>query len=270
MAYVIDRGAGTVTPIRTATNAAGRPIPVGADPVAIAVTPDSRTVLVVSHRQNTVTLISVKTAVVVAKVKVPYLPVAIAVTPDSRTAYVTGQSESAEGIVTPVRIAAAVAGPPISVGAQYGNEPDNIVVTPDGRTAYVLLDQQQGARITPVKIASGTAGKPITVGGLPVNMTLTPNAKTLLVANWAPQAVTPIQLATRRLGRPIRAGHGPLAMAVEPGGTIVLVADLGLPTTGKVPHGHTVTPVNLVTGTAGQPVQVGAGPIAIALIPAEP
>jgi hypothetical protein len=59
-------------------------------------------------------------------------------------------------------------------------------------------------------------------------------------------------------------------MAVEPGGTTVLVADLGIAATAKVPRGHTVTPVNLVTGTAGQPIQVGAGPIAIALIPAAP
>jgi hyaluronoglucosaminidase len=38
-AYVVSIGAGTVTPISTATNTPGRPIKVGAHPFAIAITP---------------------------------------------------------------------------------------------------------------------------------------------------------------------------------------------------------------------------------------
>jgi YVTN family beta-propeller protein len=37
--YVTNGGAGTVTPISTATNKAGRAIRVGISPVAIAITP---------------------------------------------------------------------------------------------------------------------------------------------------------------------------------------------------------------------------------------
>jgi YVTN family beta-propeller protein len=38
-AYVANLGSGTVTPIRTATNTAGPPIPVGGLPESIAITP---------------------------------------------------------------------------------------------------------------------------------------------------------------------------------------------------------------------------------------
>ena len=38
-AYVTNFGSGSVTPIRTATNAAGKQIKVGQGPVAIAITP---------------------------------------------------------------------------------------------------------------------------------------------------------------------------------------------------------------------------------------
>lgn len=38
-AYVVSGAAGTVTPIDTATNTAGTPIPVGSGPWAIAITP---------------------------------------------------------------------------------------------------------------------------------------------------------------------------------------------------------------------------------------
>jgi YVTN family beta-propeller protein len=38
-AYVVNSGSGTVTPISTATNTAGKAIKVGPGPVAIAITP---------------------------------------------------------------------------------------------------------------------------------------------------------------------------------------------------------------------------------------
>ena len=50
-AYVVDGadhpGWGTVTPIATATNTAGKPIRVGAVPQAIAMTPDGKTAYVI-------------------------------------------------------------------------------------------------------------------------------------------------------------------------------------------------------------------------------
>ena len=42
MAYVVNRGDGTVTPITTATNIAGAPITVGPSPTAIAIAPDGK------------------------------------------------------------------------------------------------------------------------------------------------------------------------------------------------------------------------------------
>src|ERR1039457_5140182 len=42
-AYVADYGPGTAIPIATATNTVGASIPVGTDPVAVAVTPDGKT-----------------------------------------------------------------------------------------------------------------------------------------------------------------------------------------------------------------------------------
>jgi YVTN family beta-propeller protein len=54
-AYVPDAGAGTVTPIRTATNTAGPPIAVGTGPFAIAITPDGTTAYVTNDGSGTVT-----------------------------------------------------------------------------------------------------------------------------------------------------------------------------------------------------------------------
>jgi YVTN family beta-propeller protein len=48
IAYVVNGGSDTVTPIRTATGKPGMPIRVGASPEAIAITPNGRTVYVVN------------------------------------------------------------------------------------------------------------------------------------------------------------------------------------------------------------------------------
>ena len=60
-AYVVNGGSATVTPIRTATNKAGKAITVGKDPVAIAITPNGQTGYVTNSRSDTVTPIRTAT-----------------------------------------------------------------------------------------------------------------------------------------------------------------------------------------------------------------
>ncbi len=70
-----------VTPINTATNKAGRPIKVGRGPDCLAITPDGRTLYVVSLDSNTVTPINTATNKAGRPIKVGLEPVAIAITP---------------------------------------------------------------------------------------------------------------------------------------------------------------------------------------------
>jgi YVTN family beta-propeller protein len=59
--FVANRGSGTVTPISTATNRAGKLIQVGRLPQAIAITPDYRTAFVAAGLSGTVTQIRIAT-----------------------------------------------------------------------------------------------------------------------------------------------------------------------------------------------------------------
>ena len=59
--YVANFDSGTVTPISTATNTAGRPVKVGREPFAVAITPNGRTAYVVNAASDTVTPISTAT-----------------------------------------------------------------------------------------------------------------------------------------------------------------------------------------------------------------
>jgi YVTN family beta-propeller protein len=99
-----------VTPIATATNTAGAPIPVGTTPIAIA--PD-RSTAYVANQAGTVTRIITATNTAGPPITVGSLPYAIAITPDGNTAYVANFNSDT---VTPITTATNTAGPPIKVG----------------------------------------------------------------------------------------------------------------------------------------------------------
>jgi YVTN family beta-propeller protein len=79
-AHVVNFLSDSVTPINTATDRAGRPIPVGCSPDAIAITPDGRTAYVVNGVSETVTPISAATNRAGRPIPVGSLPGAIAIT----------------------------------------------------------------------------------------------------------------------------------------------------------------------------------------------
>ena len=123
-AYVLNDASDTVTPISTATNTAGTPIPVNAapdHPSLMAMTPDGKTVYVLYNNGYcpcSSPMFPIATATNTAG---PPIEVgdstAIVFTPDGKTAYVVGDayvSSSAPyipGYVIPVTTATSAAGP---------------------------------------------------------------------------------------------------------------------------------------------------------------
>jgi YVTN family beta-propeller protein len=328
-AYVVNQNNqdgikdGTVTPITTATDQPGKPIWVGTEPDAIAITPNGQTAYVANQLSNTVTPITIATNTPGTPIKVGYEPDAIAITPDGKTAYVVSQNLSQGGTVTPIDTATDKPGKPINVGASprviaitpdgqtayvassagqlisrdgsvvnqgasvtqvntTTNQPGNpitingfpiaIAITPDGRTAYVLADSlskgsvpmpQGDGFVVPVATATGQPGRPIRVGILPSGLAITPDGKTLYVADSNSNAVTPIDIATSTPGHPISTGSvGPVAILISPDGQIVYTVGI----VGRAFSG-TVTPITTTTSTPGSPVDVGAWPSAIAIVP---
>ena len=130
IAYVTNQGSGTVTPIRAATNTAGKPVKVGREPVTIAVTPDGETAYVVNNGPpGTVTPIRAANDTALTPIKVGRSPVAIAITPDGKTAYVANYGYP--GSVTPIRTATNTALTPLKTG----QAPGAIAITRSGRRA---------------------------------------------------------------------------------------------------------------------------------------
>ncbi len=100
-----------MTPIATATNTAGPPIPMGHDACYVAITPDGKTAYV-AKGGITATVTPIATATNTPGPPIPAGPGAIAITPDGTTAYVTS---STSGTVTPIATATNTPGTPIPV-----------------------------------------------------------------------------------------------------------------------------------------------------------
>ena len=251
-AYVASAvlSAGTVTPIAAATGRRGTPIPVGKDPVALAETPDDKTVYVANDGSGTVTPIATATNTVGPPIEVGDEPAAIAITPDGTTAYVANNVVS--GTVTPIALATRTAGKPIRVGSK----PVAIAIAPDGSTVYVA--NLASGTVTPVSTATGVAGKAIAVGDEPEGIAITPNGNTVYVANYGSDTVTPIAAATGTAGPPIRVGIHPEQIAITPDGATAYVANSG---------SGTQTPITTATNKAGRPIPVPGGAGAITINP---
>jgi YVTN family beta-propeller protein len=249
-AFVVNSG-GTVTPIGLTTRRAGKPIKVGANPQAIAITPDGRTAYVANYGSNTVTPINTSTRQAGTPIPVGKQPRAIAITPNGRTAYVLDWGSAA---VTPISTATNRAAPPIPVGSY----PFAIAIAPDGRTAYVA--SYGSNTVTPISVATGRPGRAVPAGQAPNSLAVTPGSTKVFVTGGDSDTVTPITAATGRAGRGIPVGYSPAAVAISPsGGTAYVVNTIS----------GTLTPVSTATGVAGRPIRTGiyTYPTAIELTP---
>lgn len=129
----------SITPISTATEEPGQPVVVGPSPDAMAVTPDGRTVLVLTST-GAAGVTPVDTATNRAGTPVAiHGAYALAVAPGGGTAYVLAMPDSGsqQGFVIPV---------------------DILFKRPPSRRGQVI----------PIRVATNSAGRPIKVGRLPI------------------------------------------------------------------------------------------------------
>jgi YVTN family beta-propeller protein len=96
----------------------------------------------------------------------------------------------------------------------------------------------------------------------------TPTAYVSIPGAGSGDTVVPINTATNKAGAPITVGKGPRDIAITPGGRTAYVADVGrIKANSVIPTGRTVTPVNLATAKAGQPIRVGKDPVQVLITP---
>jgi YVTN family beta-propeller protein len=263
-AFVVNSASNSVTPVDLVSRRAGKPIPVGTDPVAIAVAPSGTMAYAVNSGSGTVTPIATATGRTGAPIRVGTDPQAIAIAPGGQTAYVTNMGSDS---VTPIDLASGRPGSPIPTGAM----PRAIAITPEGRTALVL--NWGGSSVTPIRLAGGRfrpgpaapfgrPGRAIPVGGYPFAITIARGGATAYVASFGADTVTPVSLVTLRAGRPVAVGQAPDAVAVTPDGSTVCAVNGDSDSVTSFTAARPVRPPS--AGTV-RTVAVGYSPAAVAI-----
>jgi YVTN family beta-propeller protein len=217
---------GTVTPINTATNIAGKNIKVGVTPGAIVITPDGKTAYVLNLADGAPgkgSVTPINTATNTAGKPIPIKGASfpdtlnlLVISPSGKTIYAVGNTT-----MTPIDTATNTARPTIRV-APPGAGDYSAAITPDGKTLYIDGVTGSGTKgfIVPVNTATGAVGKAIIVPGFPYPMAITPNGKTLYVlcaGGPGPQDIIPVNTVTNTAGPAIQTGQSPIAIAITTG-----------------------------------------------------
>lgn len=161
-AWVANGLSNTVQHVDLATGVAGDPIRVPGSPQELALTPDNRTLLVLSSGDGThpgfLTAIDAAGSKAGMPLQVGPAPASLTLAPDGSTAYIANHQTNS---ITTVDVKRWRGGPSIDLPCS----PTQLVITPDGATVYAAC-ASDGA-VLPVSTGNGRVGAPIMVGADP-------------------------------------------------------------------------------------------------------
>ncbi|MGD0709968.1 MAG: T9SS type A sorting domain-containing protein [Bacteroidales bacterium] len=253
-AYITNRGSNSVSVINVVTNTvtATIPVPVGADPWGVSVSPDGNKVYVITNSDSTVRVINTATNTVTAYIPVGENPVGIAVSPDGNWVYVTNGSYSMGNTVNVINSIADTVSATITVGTQ----PYGVAVSPNGSWVYVTNDSSYTVSI--INTATKSVSATITGFSAPVGISVSPDGSKIYVANNLSNTVSVIDSATNTVSATIAVGLGPTGVSVSPDGSKVYVTNW---------EANTVSVINSTTNTVSATIAVGSCPDGVSVSP---
>ncbi len=206
VALVANLDSDSVTPVDLGSWRAGTPIPVGREPVAIAVytaASGAATAFVADFGSGAVTPIDLSTMQPGPAIPVGPGPQAVAV---ASSEVLVGNFGN--GSLTPINAATLAPGAAVALPLN----PTGIAVVPSAATAYVC----GGSGVVPVTTIGLAVGSVVGLPAVAQGIALTPDATTA----WVTQrtgSVVPVTLATGKVGTPIRLGGHPSAIVIGAG-----------------------------------------------------
>ena len=227
-AYVTNGASGTVTVLDVVNVRVDREIPVGQNPVAVAVSPTRNEVYVVNsgseNRQGSVSAINAENNTVAATIAVHRTPVSIDVDSDGAFAYVANSGSNSLSVLDlKARREVAV------IGA--GEEPSAVRLSPDGKS--LVVSNRKGNSVTIVDPAARRVRAVFEGCAGASEIAVLPDSSKAFVACSAGHQVMAIALAhhdataTRpdRLEALMDVGRAPVYLALKPDGGEVFVCN---------------------------------------------
>jgi YVTN family beta-propeller protein len=278
-AWIANSLSNTVQHVDLAGRTAGDPIHVLGTPEELALTPDNKTLLVLSFGDGThagfLTAIDTASSKASAGIPVGPAPSSLTLAPDGGTAFIADHQSNqiATVNVKQWRVGRTVALP---------CSPSQLVITPDGATVYAACASDTA--VLPVTTATGAVGRPILVGADPSLVMGNTGTNVFVLENHQIQEIlvssNAIVLTHAETGNIVGMSPTPddsALIAVEnTGGQLLLLSTATLDTTksvavGSRPQGAALTPDGLrayVLDTSEQKlyiVDIAAGKVAATL-----
>ena len=272
-AYVTNFSSGTVSVIDTASNTEIATVPVGVNPIGVAVHPSGAWVYVANSGldpvlpNHVISVISTATNTVVTKVDLAAVseanvPFGIAIHPNGNKVYVTNQQGDSVSVIavdttTVPPTHAVVDTDPMQTGKNpipVGDMPQGIAVHPDGSKVYVA---NGGGTLSVINANTNQVIDTIGLVGTDelYGVAVGPDGMRAYMTNTTVNGLRVMDTVTKALTA-IPVGSGPRGVAVTPSGSHVYVANV---------NGDTVSVVNANTNTVVATVPVGHHPVALGL-----
>jgi YVTN family beta-propeller protein len=254
-AYVTNGGSGTLTVIDVVNVRVDRELPVGLNPVAVAASPTSNEIYVVSSgaegAQGSVSVISAESNTIAATIPVRRQPVSIDIDPSGERAYVANSGSNTVSVIDlKARREIAVLG--------AGEVPVAIRISPDGKTLVVA--NRSGNSVSLIDPATGTLRA--VFSGCPgaSDAVILPDSSKAFVACAAGHQVMAIALAGSkfnpdqpdRLEALLDVGRAPVQLALKPDGGEIFVSNS---------LSDSVSEVVTTTDDVGGAYMMGDGPV---------
>ena len=192
----------------------GAPIPVGTQPLMVALRGDQAFAYVTNASDNSVSVIDTSTRTVVQTVTgVLGLPQRVVVSSDGTRLYVV--SNGGQLYTFSINLGTGQL-TQIATLATGLNQPRGLAIAPDGNTAYVAA--ASGANVGVIDTATNTVTTTISVGSIPVGISVNPAGTRVYVSNVGSNTVSVIDTTTYTVIATVPTGSAPTGTVVAPDG----------------------------------------------------
>jgi hypothetical protein len=181
----------------------------------------------------------------------------------------TGFTTNGAGLV-PINFATGGLRNPLPIGDYL----QGLALTPDGRTLWApdwndqagLPNAREVQSIVPISTATGALGRPVHVPGGPIGVNISPDGRTAWVTTQGDATLTQVTLPLGLVGYVIPVPDGINSLAIAPNGKTAYAVGSVDDQVGSYSDSY-VTPINLVTGVAENPIVLHYDPYGIAISP---
>jgi YVTN family beta-propeller protein len=190
-------------------------IEVGAVPKYVAVSPDSKYVLVTNWCDYDMSVIDTASGTQVQRIKIGRYPRGIVVSPDSTIAYVAVMGGNDIAKVSLVDFS-------VSWISDIGNGPRHLVLSPDGTTLYATLNKD--GRVIKIDVSNGAVLARVATGSQPRSMDISSDGLSLYVVNYESNTMTKVRTSDMEVVQTMETRIHPIGIAYEPTQNTVWVA----------------------------------------------